>query len=294
MKCFFHREDLSDRDKMLPNSSLKGNQMKNRIRLIVAVMALSALVSATAAASTQAGRGAAKKKVDLNAPAPRLSNGKPDFRGTWGRPYTPDITKTFTNPDGTSNKGEPDPLPYTEWGKKQWDSYNPTKNGDYAGSCMPFGWIRSFSPHPMQIVQNDEHIAFLFEQSTMFAVVPTDGRPHREGYPPSWFGDSVGKWDGDTLIIEAVNMNGWAKLDTNGHPFSNQAKLTMTFKRPDLGHIQFTWVLEDPKTYTRPIKNERVFVLTPDVEVMEYSCMEGNLENLLERVITPWHPPEDQ
>ena len=268
--------------------------MKNRIRLIVAVMALSALVSATAAASTQAGRGGAKKKVDLNAPAPRLSNGKPDFRGTWGRPYTPDITKTFTNPDGTSNKGEPDPLPYTEWGKKQWDSYNPTKNGDYAGSCMPFGWIRSFSPHPMQIVQNDEHIAFLFEQSTMFAVVPTDGRPHREGYPPSWFGDSVGKWNGDTLIIEAVNMNGWAKLDTNGHPFSNQAKLTMTFKRPDLGHIQFTWVLEDPKTYTRPIKNERVFVLTPDVEVMEYSCMEGNLENLLERVITPWHPPEDQ
>jgi len=79
-----------------------------------------------------------------------------------------------------------------------------------------------------------------------------------------------------------------------GHPFSNQAKLTMTFKRPDRGHILFDWVLDDPKTYTRPIKNERVFVLTPDVEVMEYSCMEGNIDNLLEGVVTPWHAPKDQ
>lgn len=268
--------------------------MRNRTCLMAIFVVMFAIWPAAMSASAQAAGGAPKKKVDLNAPAPRLSNGKPDFRGTWARPYTPDITKTFTNPDGTSNKGEPDPLPYTEWGKKQWESYNPTKNGDYAGSCMPFGWIRSFSPHPMQIVANDEHIAFLFEQSTMFAVVPTDGRPHRPGYPPTWFGDSVGRWDGDTLTIEAVNMNGWAKLDTNGHPFSNQAKLTMTFKRPDLGHILFTWVLDDPKTYTRPVKNERVFVLTPDVEVMEYSCMEGNMDNLLQGTITPWRPPADQ
>ena len=265
--------------------------MKNRLSPIVIAVVILAIFLAPTPAAAQAG--AAKKTMNLNGPPPRLPNGKPDFRGTWARPYTPDITKSFVNRDGTSNKGEA-VLPFTAWGQKQWDDYNPTKNGDYAGSCMPFGWIRSFSPHPMQIVQNDEHIAFLFEQSTMFAVVPTDGRPHREGYPPTWFGDTVGKWDGDTLILEAVNFNGWAKLDTSGHPFSKDAKLTMTFKRPDLGHIQFTWVLDDPKTYTRPIKNERVFVLTPDVEVMEYSCMEGNIDNLLTGVVTPWRPPEDQ
>jgi hypothetical protein len=271
--------------------------MKSLSSLIVAAAVISVICSAAIPGVAQGSgaqvRPAPKSKIDLNGAAPHLSNGKPDFRGTWARPYTPDITKTFTNADGTSNKGEP-VLPFTEWGTKQWEGYDVTKNGDYAGSCMPFGWIRSFSPHPMQIIQNDEHIAFLFEQSTMFAVVPTDGRPHRNGYPPTWFGDSVGKWDGDTLVIEAVNFNGWAKLDTIGHPFSKDAKLTMTFKRPDLGHILFTWVLDDPKTYTRPIKNERVFVLTPDVEVMEYSCMEGNIDNLLTGVITPWHPPADQ
>lgn len=232
-----------------------------------------------------------KAKVDLKAPAPRLPNGKPDFSGVWARPGTQDLTRTFTNGNGTSNKGEPNPLPFTAWGQAQWDNYNPPKDGDYAGSCMPFGWIRSFTPHPMQITQNNEYIAFLFEQSTMFQVVNTEGLPHRKDWPPTWFGDSRGRWDGDTLVIEVVNMNGWARLDTLGHPMSDQSKLTMTFRRPDFGHIQFKWVLDDPKTYTRPISNERVFVLTPDVEVMEYSCMEGNMVSLLQGGITPWTGP---
>jgi hypothetical protein len=232
-------------------------------------------------------------KVDLKGPAPRLRNGKPDFSGIWARPGTQDLTRTFTNADGTSNRGESNPLPFTTWGQAQWDNYNPVRNGDYAGSCMPFGWIRSFTPHPMQIVQNNEHIAFLFEQSTMFQVVNTEGLPHRKDWPPTWFGDSRGRWDGDALVIDALNFNGWAKLGTIGHPMSDHAKLTMTFRRPDFGHIHFTWVLDDPKTYTRPISNERVFVLTPSVELMEYSCMEGNLTSLLERSITPWTGPQD-
>ena len=67
----------------------------------------------------------------------------------------------------------------------------------------------------------------------------------------------------------------------------------MTFTRPDMGHMQFNWTLEDPKTYTRPIKNERVFVLSPEVELMEYACMENNMESLLDGAITPWLEPND-
>jgi hypothetical protein len=235
-----------------------------------------------------------KVKPDPKAPAPRLQNGKPDFSGVWARPGAQDLTRTFTNANGTSNKGEPNPLPFTTWGQAQWDNYDPVKNGDYAGSCMPFGWIRSFTPHPMQILQNNETVAFLFEQSTMFQAVNTEGLPHRKDWPPTWFGDSRGHWEGETLVIEGINFNGLAKLGTIGHPMSNKAKLTMSFKRPDMGHMEFKWVLDDPKTYTRPISNERVFVLTPDVELMEYSCMEGNLQSLLDGVITPWVGSKDQ
>ena len=115
----------------------------------------------------------------------RLPNGKPDFSGVWARPGVQDMTRTVKNANGTSNVGEPNPLPFTPWGQAQWDNYNPTKNGDYAGSCMPFGWIRSFTPHPMQILQNNEYIAFLFEQSTMFQAVNTEGcRIARTGRRP--------------------------------------------------------------------------------------------------------------
>ena len=263
--------------------------MKNHLTLIVIALVMQAVFLAPNTAAAQS----AKVRADVNAPIPRLSNGKPDFSGNWTRPFTGDITLTFTNPDGTSNKGEANPLPFTEWGQAQWDNYNPIKNGDYAGSCMPFGWIRSFSPHPMQLLQNNEHLAFLFEQSTMFQFVNTEGLSHRKDWPPTWFGDSRGRWDGDTLVIDVVNMNGLAKLSTIGQPMSDQAHLTMTFKRPDMGHLEFKWVLDDPKTYTRPITNERVFVYTPNVELMEYSCMEGNLNSLLTGAITPWVGSKD-
>jgi hypothetical protein len=264
--------------------------MKRLLSLAIVALAMSGQLMSPARASAQS---ASVTKVDPKAPAPRLPNGRPDFSGVWARPATFDLTRTFTNANGTSNKGEPNPLPFTKWGQAQWDNYNPPKNGDYAGSCMPFGWIRSFTPHPMQIVQNNEYIAFLFEQSTMFQSVNTENLPHRKDWPPTWFGDSRGRWEGDTLIIDVVNFNGYQKLGTIGHPMSDQSHLVMEFKRPDMGHIEFKWTLTDPKTYTRPIVNERVFVLTPDVELMEYACMEGNLQSLFDGAITPWLGPRD-
>jgi len=264
------------------------------VKTLLGSIAIAAACYLTLHALAPASAQSLKVKVDLKAPAPRLPNGKPDFSGNWNRPGVQDMTRTVTNANGTSNRGEPNPLPFTTWGQAQWDNYDPVEYGDYAGSCMPFGWIRSFTPHPMQILQNNEYISFLFEQSTMFQLVNTEGLAHRKGWQPSWFGDSRGTWDGDTLIIDVVNFNGYQKLGTIGHPMSEQSHLTMTFKRPDMGHIQFKWVLDDPKTYTRPISNERVFVLTPDVEIMEYACMENSIATLLDGSVKPWVGSKDQ
>jgi len=151
-----------------------------------------------------------------NGPAPRLADGKPDLNGVWQRPYVPDITK-----NGPGQQGVPE-LSFTPWGEENWKSYDPAKNGDYTGSCLPFGLLRSInSPHAMQIVQSAKYVALLFEQNTWFHVIPIDGREHPKDLDPTWFGNSVGKWDGDKLVVDTIGFNGQTRLDTVGHPHSD-------------------------------------------------------------------------
>jgi len=205
----------------------------------------------------------------LTGPVPRTADGKPDLGGVWEHPFVPDMTKDAPNQKGTAE------LPFTEWGANEWKSYD-AANGDYTGACLPFGLPRSVnSPYPIQIVQSPKYVALLFEQSTWFHVVPVDGRGHRK-QDPTWFGDSVGRWEGDTLVIDTVNFNGHTRMDTIGHPHSDQLHLTQRFTRTDLGHIAYEVTVEDPKTYTKPWKNTRTFTLRPDWEIMEYSCEENN------------------
>jgi len=204
-------------------------------------------------------------------PAPRLPDGKPDLNGVWQRPYVPDITK-----NGPGQQGVPE-LSFTPWGAENWKTYDPAKNGDYTGSCLPFGLLRSMnSPHAMQIVESAKYVALLYEQNTWFHVVPIDGRAHPQDLDPTWFGNSVGKWDGDTLVVDTIGFNGQTRLDTVGHPHSDALHMVETFARSDAGHIAYTVTVDDPKTYTKPWKNVRTFTLRPDWELLEYSCEENN------------------
>ena len=202
-------------------------------------------------------------------PTPRTPSGKVDFSGVWQKPYSPDMTIV----GGAGSK--PMELQFTEWGLAQWKSYH-AEDGDYTGACLPFGLSRSVNtPEPMQIVQNNKYFTILFEQNNWYTVIPIDGRKHRE-IDPTWFGDSVGKWEGDTLVIDSINFNGKTRLDTVGHPHSDQLHYIQRYSRPDLGHITWEATIDDPKTYTKPWKNARTFTLRPDWEMMEYSCEENN------------------
>ena len=240
-----------------------------------AIAALVVAVGFTAAAQ----RGAQAP----SGPAPRNPWGKVDFSGVWSKPYVPDMSK-----DGKDQKGMA-VLPFTPWGEAEWKKYDAAE-GDYTGACLPFGMTRSVNtPEPMQIVQTDKYFTFLFEQNSWFVVVPIDGRPHRQGIA-TWFGDSVGHWEGDTLVIDTVNFNGRTRLDTIGHPISDQLHVVQRFSRPDLGHIAYEMIVEDAKTYTKPIVNTRTFTLRPDWEMMEYSCEENNKSLWEGRIKAPKAP----
>jgi hypothetical protein len=187
-------------------------------------------------------------------------------------------------------------LPYTDWGLKQWKAYDPVGKGDYAGNCLPFGMSRNVnSPHGVQIIQHPDAIAFLWEQNTWHTWVPTNPAfKWPDDLPESWTGKSVGRWDGDTLVVETTNFNGYTKLDTNGHPHSKQLKMTQTFLRTDDRTIQHTVTIEDPRAYTQPWMNVRTWTLKGAQDVlMEYSCEENNIHNVIEGSIKLWTPPED-
>jgi len=251
-------------------------------------------------------------------PTPRLSNGKPDLSGHWANPYANNMAQrgnvydpTKRKADGTyepltwdkqgeaipESKGTPKTvdLPYTDWGRKQWAIYDPVANGDYAGSCLPFGMSRNInSPHGLQMVHHVDALAILFEQDTWFHFIPTnDAFKWPADLPPSWNGVSKGHWDGDTLIVETSGFNGYTKLDTIGHPHSKDLKLTNTFLRTDSNTIQHTVTVHDPKAYTKDWINVRTWRLKPDTDViMEYSCQENNL-GVDDGSIKKWVPPTD-
>ena len=254
-------------------------------------------------------------------PTPRLPNGKPDLSGLWANPYTPNMAGGRGGAGGAvdpktrqalqfARKGErfeqaprdgaggvkTFDLPYTELGLKRWQEYDPVNNGDYAGNCMPFGMSRNInSPHGLQIIQNNDALAFLFEQNTWHHWVPTNPAfKWPDDLPASWNGESRGRWEGDTLIIETKNFNGYTRLDTAGHPHSSGLTLVNTFTRTDSRTIEHTVTVRDPKMYTQEWMNVRTWRTkdAPDV-LMEYSCDENNLHSILEGAIKLWKIPDD-
>jgi hypothetical protein len=258
--------------------------------LLALTLAAPAVAQQTTLGGGTAGESAARLPDSYKPPTgppPRLPNGRIDFSGVWDHPYVPDMSRTnATNPRLQTGAGD---LPYTPAGLANITSYDPAKNGDYTGMCMPFGLMRSMnSPYPIQIMQNDKYVAFLFEQSTWFHIVPFKAE-HSKDPNPTWFGESIARWDGDTLVVDTIGFNGFTRLDTKGDPHSDKLHLVQTFKMTDAGHVAYTVTVDDPVYYTKAWTNERTFTLSND-NLLEYSCEENN-RSLWEGRIKIWVPP---
>jgi len=220
-------------------------------------------------------------------PPPRLPNGKPDFSGVWDHQYVPDMA--VTNQRNPAMQKGPKEIPFNAAGLENMKNYDPVRDGDYTGMCMPYGFMRSMNaPYPIQIFQNDKYIAFLFEVSTWFHVVPFRDE-HPKEVDPTWFGTSIAKWDGDTLIVDTIGFNGFTRLDTVGRPHSDKLHLVQTFRHIDAGRIAYTVTIDDPVYYTQPWTNERTMTLS-NGQLLEYSCEENN-KSLWEGRIKLWIPP---
>ena len=234
--------------------------------------ALSAGLLCLIVAASAAGQ-AAPKAQNL----PRLPNGRPDFNGVWDHPRVQDIRRDGSGcgalTPGCNQKGSGE-LSFTPEGNKLWQG----EKIDYTAYCLPWGYTRAGqTEYPLEIVQTPDRLAFLFESNNIFHVVPLDGRDHPKNLTPSWLGNSVGKWEGDTLVIDTIGFNGKTYIDTAQHPSSDALHVVERISFVDPQHLSYEVTLEDPKTYTKPIKNSRIYSrMKPGEELMEYWCMENN------------------
>jgi hypothetical protein len=227
---------------------------------------------------------------NLNAPTPRLANGKPDFTGVWesriptqgrfGAPplqsLTPDAppVATFANVEANVKGG----LPLTPWAadlRKQRMAANSQDNPD--AHCLPIGFMQ-FHTHsqPRKIVHTPDEMIMMSEVNYGLRHIFTDGRPSPKDDPqPWWEGYSVGKWDGDTLVVETTGFRGDGWLDVNGTPFTEALKLTERFRRPNYGRLEIDLTIDDPKAFTKPWTvrvNQR---LAPAEQLIEFICNEN-------------------
>lgn len=211
------------------------------------------------------------------APATQAGGTSGDLTGVWSQ-HPPASVRRFIN--YTFFKDEP---PMTPWAAEKYKQAKPSfgphpfkiaeANDPVYHGCYPPGVPRVFL-HPliMEIVQTPARVIMLFEYDQMRREIYTDGRKHDTSLGPSWMGDSIGHWEGDTLVVDTINFNDKTWLDRIGHPHSDALHLVERMKRADHDTFVDDMTIEDPKAYTKPMTTQLVYQLKPDWHILEQFC----------------------
>jgi len=169
----------------------------------------------------------------------------------------------------------------TPWGETKFKAANSvyrssspsTVLSDPIFSCFPPGVPRIYLLNfPVQIVQIPGQVIMLFEFDHFVRRIYTDGRPHDKDVGPLWMGDSIGKWEGDTLVADTVSFNDKTTLDREGYPHSDAMHLTERIRRVGHDSLEIDLTVDDPKAYTKPWGAKLNFQVKPDWKIMEHVC----------------------
>jgi hypothetical protein len=282
-----------------------------KLAAILAVVSLAPAQEVPPAApgqAPQAGRGGGRGRGAPRPPAgptPRLpvdpnlgaNSGKPDLggfsqsidakmRGIWTVPYIVDMQRqgcTLGDQKCYDSLGRehttPVDVPFTALGKKLFDAATATNSkDDPEGFCLPPGVPRMmYTPYPAEILQLPERIVFIYEGGAhVWRNIWMDGRAQPKDPNPTYLGYSVGKWEGDTLVVDTVGMNDRTWLDAAGHAHGEKLHVTERFTRTDSNTLKIEATMEDPDYYTKPWTVVTFATWSPNNEILEYICQENN------------------
>jgi len=167
------------------------------------------------------------------------------------------------------------------------DPVNPTTVN--ATGCFPPGVPRIYlHPFPMEIIQTPGRVIMFFEFSHFVRQIFTDGRPHSTDLGPTWMGDSIGTWEGDTLVVDTTSFNDKTWIDRAGHPHSEALHVVERIRRTDRNTLQDDITITDPTAYTRPWGGSLRFELKPDWHITEMICEDNvNFDQFLKNEAKP-------
>ena len=233
-------------------------------------------------------------KPNLSAPAPRSADGKPDLSGVWAAECSvqgSDACFTRSLFFDLAKDLKPADVEMTPWASAiQMQRESRDHVDDPYGYCLPPGVPRiDFAGGPFKILPSAQVTAFLHETlvGMLFRQVFTDGRPLPAVNEPTWLGYSVGRWDGDTFVVESSGFRDAGWLDTRkARPHSDALRVTERFRRRDFGHMDLTVTINDPKAYRKPWTITAPLNLLPDTELIEAFC-DGHDKTMEHRRITP-------
>jgi len=227
---------------------------------------------------------------------PRTPDGKPDLSGVWQggtnvrgswqeansglglggngtNPNAPGLRSASERPAGET-------APYQPWAAaKVLEMYNRRGIDDPVALCLPPGPTRAATQglFPFKFVQSPKEIIILYEYMGMFRIIPLNAK-HPDDVTPSYMGDSVGRWEGDTLVVDVIGFNDRTWLQGTGTFHSEALHLTERFTRIDKDQINYQATMEDPNVFTKPWTIHNTIMLRQDTRIREAVCAENNVD----------------
>src|SRR5262245_7340797 len=246
-------------------------------RVVVIVLMLASLNPAVARAQwlndpTPGIPRLADGRPDLSAPAPRTADGKPDLSGVWrgaGPIYRFNIAQDLDTKD------------VQPWAEALFlKRVRESRKDSPLARCMPVSIPFHNFFNLTRIVQTPGLTMIVYESpNSPHRTVFTDGRELPKDPNPNLLGYSVGRWEGDTLVITSAGFSDRGWLDSSGHPQTESLRITERLRRRDFGHMDFEMTIDDPKVFTRPFTMKMERLLAPDTDLLEDAC-----ENEVDRV----------
>ena len=204
-----------------------------------------------------------------------------DLTGVW----YPSSVNTFTFIWTDAQGQRFNTLPLTPWAQEKFKANHPiggaytalTSNDPNIG-CLPPGVPNVYiHAYPVEILQVPGRTILFFEYGHFVRQIFTDGREHVKDANPNWMGDSIGKWEGDTLVVDSTGFNDKTWLDVAGHPHSEAMHIVERMRRADHDTLLIDIAIDDPQAYTAPLKTQRKYILKPGWNIMEYICEDNQV-----------------